>query len=932
MRIGRGKPLDEARGSLNDYTSSCARAFYQTFPDSEREMFWMRDIYADHVVVEATLLPPGHFYKINYQVAETDGSLAFAFASRLEWAEVELDYVPAEPVKLPKMPVSASAAGAGNTDTATPPDAQTASKTDKRPDRRFVETFNSVTGALSEDASKPGNKRLTIGEAIRADEVNLNNRRYPRAVLQAAVAEIVASSKLRESAGQGRLILRTPEGAPLVGEADHPSDKGKRAQVIETVVAWDRIEFNDTTGAVSISGLVANTTYGREILALAEVGVLPGGSLRGYGVSHIVDDGDSQVEEVLELHITGYDLVLTPAFPNGHTTVLESRKAEENDNMGLEAFLAALRANPTLAQQVKEALGVENIDAISEAQMRMWENRMKTALSLTDSDDLISKVREGLEASKQLADQKRAAAIAEAITAHTADLNYGAELNAQFVAAVKAQPFADAAEVKPFCDAKRTEYGAIAASLKLKGMGKGDTGAARKSVVTVLGPVIESETGTPEYATAAHAIAAKLLAARPSEMKAWKEAAPANVNQEFAVKVLKAYDQRHQADLLRESQMFAEVSQASDLALPNSIIRAIIARAVPQFIATSVFTTGVMNGPTDQWWYRQFTEETGMTKTITDELVAVPASLTGGVELSLAHQRLVKGTVVLTNNAASVTYTEGTDYAIDYANGKIFLPATSTVPTAANAKIDYNYTAIREGEDQAIMRGKIGLTSKTMTAKADRLATKITQEAIVFGRAAMGMDVAVETLADLVVEIRRRQDSGIINTASYAIMKGLNSASVGTFDLSDALADVTKVQNLINYVGLARQKIRQRYYSADSILMSEALADQAANWSGFTAAGKRPDTDLTSEGFVGRIKNIPVFATTEMGDDMVMVFNKELAGYFVQNPMELKGPYPTYKDVSGELHLVADEQYYVQEFNATDAPVGEKGAWIKVQA
>lgn len=956
-KLQRGAPIQETGGSIEDFLRALRMAFYAMNPDSQTEWKFVRDVFADHIIVESTLLPANQFYSVAYTVSQGVSGLLFQFAPRLQWETVELDYVPAQRQEVPAMPpvegqlpeIPGAAAPAPDDESAKPVAQQPVAegkRITRKPTRFRLQPGEkpppALQGVVEAAGGKAGNKRLTVGEAIRADDRNLNNRIYPLPVLRAAVAEV--QPKLTESVGQGRALLMTPEGAPIVGEADHPSSKGKNPELLGTVVAWDAMQLNEETGAVSISGLIADTSLGRDILALAEVGVLPGGSLRGYGVSQFVaTENGGEVEEVLELHITGYDLVLTPAFPNAHTTHIES-VANQNTptgetDMNLEAFLKALAENAELAAQVRAALGVADISKITQAQADAWQTMVRTQLQLAEGEDLLAAIKAGQDARRQLAESQKQEAIAAAVAAATKELPFG-ELNESFLEAVRGQTFATAAEVAPFVEAKRKEYAAIAAKVELQNRGLDVTkhrapagtmtGGNRR--VTVLGPVIESAGMAPEYATAAHSIGEKLLAARPANFMRWKESAPANANQDFAAKVLAEYDRIHKRALIAESAMFAEALTASDLNLPVSITRAIIARAVPRLVATSIFTTGVMNGPTDQWFYRTYSEESGATKTVTDELVAVPASLAGGVTLSLGNQRIKPGTVVLTNNAASVTYVENTDYFIDYGNGKITLPATSTVPTSASAKIDYQYLAIRKGEDQAIERAKIGLTSKTMTAKADRLATKITREALVFGRAAMGMDVAVETLADLAFEVSRKIDGDLFRTALYAVRTGLNAAPTGTFDLSDALADVTKTQLLINYLGLARQKIANRYYSADWILMSGTLADYAANWNGFTAAGQRPDADLDTEGYAGRLKALPVFHSTEFPDDVVLVGGRELAGYFIQRPMELFGPHPTYKDVSGELMVVAADQYYIEEFNATDAPIGEKGALVAVQA
>jgi hypothetical protein len=46
--------------------------------------------------------------------------------------------------------------------------------------------------------------------------------------------------------------------------------------------------------------------------------------------------------------------------------------------------------------------------------------------------------------------------------------------------------------------------------------------------------------------------------------------------------------------------------------------------------------------------------------------------------------------------------------------------------------------------------------------------------------------------------------------------------------------------------------------------------------------------------------------------------------------MVLKGPFPTYDVSGGTSKLIAADQYYVEEYNGTDAPVPQKGAYVKI--
>jgi len=58
------------------------------------------------------------------------------------------------------------------------------------------------------------------------------------------------------------------------------------------------------------------------------------------------------------------------------------------------------------------------------------------------------------------------------------------------------------------------------------------------------------------------------------------------------------------------------------------------------------------------------------------------------------------------------------------------------------------------------------------------------------------------------------------------------------------------------------------------------------------------------------------------------VVNRQLVAHRVFQPMQVRGPFPTYSNGK----LVAADQYYTEEFNATESPVANKGAYIKIQA
>ncbi len=95
--------------------------------------------------------------------------------------------------------------------------------------------------------------------------------------------------------------------------------------------------------------------------------------------------------------------------------------------------------------------------------------------------------------------------------------------------------------------------------------------------------------------------------------------------------------------------------------------------------------------------------------------------------------------------------------------------------------------------------------------------------------------------------------------------------------------------------------------------------------SGFTRSGF-PNAVLTAAGFAGGVKGLPIFATPTFPDAYALVVNREVVMHRVFQPMTLKGPFPTYSNGK----MVAADQYYVEEYNGTDAPVVEKAAYVAI--
>jgi hypothetical protein len=914
-KLNRGQAITEVKGSLDDYLQRLRNAFYSAFPDAERgPIYVVREIFSDHLIVSVytrtsesigSALQDGEYYRVGYSVAETGAGIEFAFDAQDQWEVVELAYQPAAPAKIPQ----------------TTPAPTVVTERAKGRKARFTEQVDVIKADLGEavKTAQGEGRRIRVREAVMADAVNRNRRRYPREVVRGAVTEI--RQHLHESAGQGRAILLTKDGDQLVGEADHPSDKGQRPLYLETIVNWTEVTFDEGTGAVDFIGTVIPTSKGKDALTLMEFGVMPGGSLRGYGFARTLTENDGEIEEVTELHFTGYDLVMTPGFLNH--TVLESKndknEFDQEDNMDPKKLLEMLQQNPELAAQVKAALGIEALDKLTEAQAKQIEGLLREKLNLAPNADVFKTIAEAMDAKRTLDEQARKAAIAEAVKKACEKLPYGESLNKQFADEL-AEAVTDAAGVQAAFERLQKRYDAMVASARLAGMGMSAAGGA--AGVQVLGTVLERDAGVPEYGRVSHELLEGLRAREYAPI--WNEAKPKNRNQIVAAQILKRFDEQFKDKLAAEAQRFNEAQLSTDLSLPYSVSRAVVAAVWPQLVATSIFDVAPMQNSPDLLYFETYTEESGMSVTITDEAVTAPNPLAQW--RSLANQRVKQGTVVLTNSAGSTTYVENTDYFVDYGNGRIFVPTGGAITAGQSLLIDYVYEAIRKGENAPIERAKTTLSNVTITAKADRMSIDITNEAVEFSRSQLNYDVVQRTLGNLITEQTRKVDQDIFSMAA-ATLRTVANNSGGTWNGSAGSPDYA---DAILKLGKAKVKVLNRNYSPTSIVVSVANADLLANWSGFTESGSRPDAEAQSNGFFRTLKGLPIYAapSTALSDNIMMVVNRELVAFRVYKPLSLQGPFPKYDQATAKL--IAATQWYIEEYNAMESPVAGKGSFVAV--
>lgn len=917
-KIGKGKAIEELVKGSYDYTLHTIRqAFYRAFPDNydEMEIYWIIEAFTDYLIVNAYGLPADEFWRVSYS-REPDGS--YAFAGRDDWELVELTYQPAT------RPIISSKGEAGP--------------------RKFVEQISASMELVEEARSSEnttGPWRIK-GHGVTADIVNYNNHRYPGY----ATARAVREAQNRLAAEPGRLVVG--------GEVDHPSDKGQETALLgQTTFMWDKIELKD--GKVLVEGTMFGTQEGRDMYARMQGGLKPDLSQRAWGQSITVEEDDGTVvEEIVEFSIAGYDAVTEGADPFAGVEKIESTKSiinnggkstmDEKDKdeatiskaevarqkvlkQGLETLFATMLASRSAEIQAKVRQYVESqapqdldearnlvneklgeYDAIA-AETRQNEANLRKQLGIGETDDLATALaeRESRRQALEMAEQQRN--VHSFIEKETKGVTYPQHIKDAFISAIKADKPTTEDEAKEIIAKHKEVYGKLAIEFRKLTIGMG---------VDVLGPVIE-ETGYPEFALASLRLNESLRDRGMGQMHGLnRQVEQLSVGEAFALRYLKKFDEKYGHILAEESRRFNEAQQTTDMNLPYSVLRAIMPEALANLVALSVFDVDTTDQSPARIYYEDYSDESGATATVTDEAVTADT----GVWVQMSKARIQPGTVVVTNSPATTTYTEGSDYVIDYGNGRLMALAAGAIADNASLLVDFTYDAIRKGEMQPIERGKQTLSSKTLEIKADRLASQISKETVVFSRSQLGYDAVTRNLAGLVRRIQEKIDKDLFYLALTAALMQANNSG-GTWNSA-----ANPVDKLVEYIGYARVKVANRFYAPTAVILSLANSDRLSNWEGFSAAGSRSDADLNAAGYVGRVKGLPVFETTQFSDAYALVINREVVMHRVFQPAMIEGPFPSYDTSTGKL--IAANQYYVEEMNGSDAPIPEKASYVGI--
>lgn len=839
--------------------------------------YWIVDVFSGYVIVNSYRANSGLLAGEYFKVPYTITDGGVPTFSSPPWEKVELEYTPSS------------------------------TKTEAK---KYDERKAAVKGVVTE-----GTKIKAIG--ITADTKNLNGRVYPSAVLKEAVSKL--QPFIKQSNGQGRVL----------GLIEHPK-KGETADIGKVAIKWESVAFNESTKQVELEGTLLPNTCGNDLKVLAENGIEIGISQRAFGSSIIDKDG---TEIIVKLDsISGYDAVLNPSDLNGSITdLLESRKELE---MNKDELKTLLEENKDIFADLLKGI---RVDELNEANVKLVENIVRSQLKLNENDDIQKRLTEMRKAEKELAIKNLQESIAAKIDELTKDLKYG-DLNSKFIESVKSNTFDSVEAATKFIEAKRVEYDAIVAQLKLAGMGFNDdgtknTGNAQNPMANIsVKPVFEVYTGQPEFVKVSHILRESMQSHGLTKMVDLSKAS--NKVDEMAAKNLKAFDTKYQHLLIAENRQYDEAATTADVTMPYTALRTIIAEMFPRSVALGIFNVGQMTNNPERMFYETFTMESGFevvlaaaafstftpawTPAAKGQWKDLPADASG------APIKMVKiGTVVFSG------FEEITDYIVDHYNGRIYTVSDAFAAAADTTTLALTYDAIRRGEMQPMERVKQVTSYRDITCMANRLAVQVSDEGVRFPKAQLGYDMVARALDGASKFMARNLDKQMFYQELSRLLTIANNTE--TYSKSNVIDN--SVNGFTVQSGLARLKLKRRYYDEDmaKLIVGAEMFELMSNSALFNATNSRPDYAMAGRnGHVGFWKGMAVYNSTEHTDAFAEVVHPDLMYYRVFSAVEVEGIFPTFAGSGDTTRLVAAKQYTMQQYDSMDVLRGDAGSVIKI--
>jgi hypothetical protein len=752
-----------------------------------------------------------------------------------------------------------------------------------------IESFKSsrkVKESTDVTVERRGRNFHAIG--ITADVTNRNNRVYPKNVLREAVNTLKTNLSL--SNGQGRFL----EELNLLGEVEHPESKTGQPNLNEVAIRWVDVEFDEETNQVKLEGTILPTPSGNILLTLLENGVNIGISQRAMGRALTRPDG---VEVIKELAIKGYDAVYMPSDPNGRITEL------------LESFDESKKLI-ALSEKYKDIIGDSEFGD---------ESELREALNLGSGD---------LETELETVRTNRL---------ETAQKEFDAQVMKLFVEASIEQPvahsFKSLDEVKIFIDAALVEAEKAEAKKRIENMGGNKTMDNISSVV----PIVEKELGVPAYAKAFVESQNKFIA---QSGKSYYKTFPTKANartggEKIAAKLLENYFKKYEFQLTKESELLEAVNGmvVSDLSLPYTVNAQIIAEMFPRLVAAELFTFVPMANREQRVYVEAFSGNTAGELDVTVAATALNAFSPSlhptpaiGSWMTLAQKNITPGSVAFSGGMV-----EGTDYVVDYRNGKIKSLTSGFAGLANTVTLTYKYRTTMNGELGAVSRVKQILTPKTLVADPRRLAATVSDEAYRYGQSDLGYDAQAAAIRGATDALAREFDQQILYRALTELLQ-VTSNTV-TYSRANAVDAVSTGFNV--RVGEAKAKIEKRNYDSNicKLLVDVDQAELMSNSGLFESARSRPDF-AWGAGAVGLWKNLPVYSSNQFAGGSTswsLVVHPDLLQVGIYVPIEVDPAVPTYADdASGKL--IDAKSFLVRTYDAIECVVQDKGSVVKITA
>lgn len=181
-------------------------------------------------------------------------------------------------------------------------------------------------------------------------------------------------------------------------------------------------------------------------------------------------------------------------------------------------------------------------------------------------------------------------------------------------------------------------------------------------------------------------------------------------------------------------------------------------------------------------------------------------------------------------------------------------------------------------------------------------------------------------------EIHLVDETGAVITPADATAYTISysySTNVAKFDMDEGTDEIDLHWNGYLYqFGLRKSEIEDaRYHMADIALMSGTHRTQAEQARQFAANFRRPGTDLTADGNLGRIKDVPSFKTTApglwMGDQRAVIGERGTTRFRMLKGWTM-GELENCRDESG--NFTGEKEAYGDQFVALHTPTPLKRA------